>query len=83
MIENLLTIKEFQRQKLINNAKLQIEGLESLALKNIFSPRTRDVKKNEIHQKLTEELNKFDESISEVIKSCKDNEDAVGIIKPF
>lgn len=52
-------------------------------MKNIFSPRTRDVKKNEIHQKLTEELNKFDESISEVIKSCKENEDAVGPIKPF
>ena len=83
VIDNLMAIKQFQRQKLIHNARLQIEGLENLALRNIFSPRTRDVKKVEIRKKLEEDLSKFDENISQVIKTCKESDDIVGPIKPF
>ena len=45
MLESLLTIQEFHREKLISNANMQREGLESLAMKNLFSPRTHQNKR--------------------------------------
>lgn len=52
-------------------------------MKNLFSPRTHDIKRKEIEERLETDLKKFESNIGEIIKSCKDNEDLVGPIKPF
>lgn len=54
-----------------------------MVLKKLFSPRTRDAKKHEINQRLEEELQKFDESMTEVIRTCKDTEEEMGQVRPF
>lgn len=56
MIQNLLAIKEFEREKLIRNAKLQIEDIENLTLKKLFPQELVMLKKRnlqEIIRKLT------------------------------
>ena len=41
MVENLLTIQQFHKEKLVSAANIQKEGINQLAMKKIFSPRTQ------------------------------------------
>lgn len=84
MIDNLETIKEIQRERIIIHANLQREGIDSLAMKQVFSPNTQSLKKKEIDQKMQEDLERFDRSIEEVIQIAHQNDDEeIKEVHPF
>jgi hypothetical protein len=70
LITHLKSIQRFHKERLQIKAKDDREELNKMLIRNMLTPRTHEKKYKEVEQVLEEELEKFNESINEIVKNC-------------
>lgn len=70
LIESLKNIQKFHKERLHSKASSEKEELNSMLIRNTLSPRTHEKKYKEVESCLESELEKFNQSINEIVKNC-------------